>query len=288
MFMNEKRRPFLIFLCVVGLAAWPWDLAPGQFANPIVPNNLANTEGNSAADLPVDGFLGSMRYQQVYAASQFFDIRNEGGFIDYIAFRLDGGCGGAQGQSAASLQIDLSTTVKGPDSLSPVFAQNVGLDDTVVRGPSTFTILLGCGSTPEPFELIVLDRPFFYNPNAGNLLLDIRNYSGPNQASGLALDAQNMPGDSISRIVAFNVNAATADVVDSKGFVTLFGIQPVPEPSTWALLGLGLGGLALSRIRRNSKRGQNAAHGCPAPRSLPVSHMGGAAQRPSGWHRHSQ
>jgi len=52
----------------------------------VVPNSLENSEGNTGASVPFDGFHGSMRYQQVYAASQFSAISNGGGSIKAILF----------------------------------------------------------------------------------------------------------------------------------------------------------------------------------------------------------
>src|SRR5678815_4864698 len=74
-----------------------------------------------------------------------------------------------------SLQINLSTTSKGPDGLSTVFSENIGANETVVFGPRPARF--GPGS-PLPEYTFQLDEPFFYDPSAGNLLMDVRNFSG--------------------------------------------------------------------------------------------------------------
>jgi hypothetical protein len=203
-----------------------------------------------------------MRYQQVFNASQFSAISGGGGYISVIGFRADGLCQQQPVQDNPLIQINLSTTSKGADSLSPVFSENVGLDDHVVRGPSDLYLSGACApaGTPKFFSVyFALDSPFYYNPNAGNLLLDIRNLSGPViDGNLLHLDSEATSGDSISSILAFNANAQTADQLDSSGFITEFTIQPVPEPSTWTLVGLGLSGLAFS-THRKSKRRRDAA-----------------------------
>src|SRR5437773_216873 len=151
---------------------------PQTFTTVVAPTGLANTEGNSFGYLPFDFPSSGRRFQQVFDASQFSAIAGGGGYITALGYRLDSRCQGAEGQTIPSFQIDLSTTSKGPDSLSPVFAENVGPDDMVVRGPSQVFLLGGCASgMPQSFTAFVsLDHPFFYNPRTGNLLLDIRNY----------------------------------------------------------------------------------------------------------------
>src|SRR5258705_9014825 len=97
----------------------------------VVPNTLENSEGNFLGNYPFDGYLGSMRYQQVYDASQFSSLPESGGFIQHLILRIDGSYMVGQSASAiiSNLQVNLSTTSRGPDSLSPVFAENVGADD---------------------------------------------------------------------------------------------------------------------------------------------------------------
>src|SRR5205807_9025732 len=121
-----------------------------------------------------------------------------------------------------------------------------GLDDTIVRAPSQLGLVGVCSSsTPQSFTVLVsFDQAFFYNPIAGNLLLDIRNYGGPGASSPFFLDGQNVAGDSISHIQAFNVSSTRAGDVNSFGFVTEFVVQPIPEPRTWSLLVLGFAALA--------------------------------------------
>lgn len=98
-------------------------------ADIIVPNAQAFSEGNEASEfLTEDPRSTSVRYQQVFAASQF----NGPGIITEIAFRPDSLRGAPFTITISNLLISLSTTSKAPDGLSATFADNIGSDETVV------------------------------------------------------------------------------------------------------------------------------------------------------------
>src|SRR3989442_11230153 len=151
--MRPTNRPVAVYFLVALLTTL--NSARGQASIVIVaPNSLANSEGNSLAGLPFDVSTSGRRYQQVFDASQFSAIGSGGGYIREIDFRLDGGCQTSGGQTVSGFQINLSTTMKGPDSLSPVFSENVGPDDTVVRGPSSLQLIGACSrATPQTFTM---------------------------------------------------------------------------------------------------------------------------------------
>jgi hypothetical protein len=177
-----------------------------------------------------------VRFQQVYDHSDFSLISTGGGWVTTIAFRGDESLGGGFGQ-VTNFQINLSTTPRGPDGLSSVFAENPGVDEKIVLGPSRAAMF----SSPGDYLIrLSLTDPFFYNPAAGNLLMDIRNYSGIDYFGGMAfsLDAQSTVGDSVSSVYALNVNASSGTAVTG-GLLTEFVVTPVPEPSTYALASLG-------------------------------------------------
>src|SRR5438034_2414348 len=96
-----------------------------------VPPSSAIQDANTNSWYPF--FPNSIRYQQVYSASEFSVLTNfGGGWIKDIYFRGDGSGGNGWFASFPSVQFNLSTTARGPDNLSSVFAENVGPDDTVV------------------------------------------------------------------------------------------------------------------------------------------------------------
>jgi hypothetical protein len=106
----------------------------------VVPNALASVEGtdnNGFPFWPLGANPPSMRYQQVYAASQFSALSSAGESITQIAFRPDA-TSSVFAAVVTSLQINLSTTSATPDSLSTTFANNVGANDKIVFGPAPF------------------------------------------------------------------------------------------------------------------------------------------------------
>src|SRR5438045_5412659 len=131
-----------------------------------VPNDLANTEGNGANQYPfgIRFTNSSMRYQQVYDSAQFSQGPTNGAVITGVAFRADGSTRVPFSGTIPKLQVNFSTTTKGPDGLSTNFSENVGMDNAIVYGPSPLQI----GSTRTFLDIqIRLTNPFLYQPKAG-------------------------------------------------------------------------------------------------------------------------
>ena len=219
----------------------------------VVPNSLSGTEGSSNNGFPfniADFSLSSQRYQQVYGSNQF----GAGGLITQIIFRPDAFTGAAFSSTLTNVRIDLSTTTMAVDGLSTTFATNVGADDTIVFNGSLSlsSAFTGPGAGPKAFDIIItLTTPFNYNPALGNLLLDVRNFSGGHTTQ---FDSQGT-ADSISRVFTntanTGVNTPTADVADTEGLITQFNFgAAVPEPGTWSLLLTGIAAIGIVRWRR--------------------------------------
>jgi hypothetical protein len=195
----------------------------------VVPNDLRYIEGDYSSIYPFfieQGGLSSMRYQQLYAASQFAAAGPDGGYITSLYFRANGGSGAAD--FITNIQINLSTTSRSVSSLSPAFANNVGADDTVIFGPAALMTSGGGLASPNDFDVkIPVNTPFYYSPSAGNLLIDIRNFTGglvPYQ-SIKALDATAK--NSLSFVYGNPVEAGTG-MGFIGGLVTEFVIAPPP------------------------------------------------------------
>jgi hypothetical protein len=199
----------------------------------VVPGGLANVEGNSSSsDLFVNG---DAHLQQVYSASDFAFLGAATGRIDAISFRLKAGTDESFAGSWRSVVVVASTTTRSPDGLSPHFSDNLGSDITGVFAGALFIVAPNSDLEPRPFDVrIPFATPFFYNPSAGNLSIDIVTLG----SRTLTLDSQLVPGDSISRVWA-NPDSLNG-TVDSMGLVTRFDITPIPEPASAALWSMGM------------------------------------------------
>jgi hypothetical protein len=202
----------------------------------VVPNSLATVEGNDSNFGPF--FNNSVRYQQVYSASQF--PSSEGPLmITQIAFRPDGS---VTDPSLIirfdSVRIDLSTTSSTPSTLSTLFASNVGADDMTVFNSFVFANapVTGPAGGPKDFTVTFALNPFIYDPSKGDLLLDVTAIESSGGISA-PFDAEtNSPFT--AHVDAPDISAASGGAF-ATGLVTQFQFTPVPEPSTLLLDSLG-------------------------------------------------
>jgi hypothetical protein len=249
--MKLHLRSLLLGIALIGLF-----VGPVSAQNVVVPNADAAVEGNLNNGFPfnITAFgLPSQRYQQVFRAGDFGAIVGPH-LITAITFRPDAS-GSAFSSTLPNVQINLSTTSAAVDALSTTFAANVGGNDTVVYSGALPLSSSAIGGPPRNFDItITLTTPFLYNPGAGNLLLDVRNFSA---GSTTQFDAENTVGDAVSRIytTSSGVGSATADGSDTVGLVTQFTFTVgVPEPSTFLLLGSTIVTSAVYlRFRRKNK-----------------------------------
>ena len=214
-----------------------------------VPNALATIEGNSSTSDPFTST--SFRFQQVFDASQFAFLPGYA-VITGIGFRVDVASTMGAAFFFAGSTIKLSTTTRAPDGLSSVFSDNVGADaDTIFNGVIGLGSDYQAGANPQPFNPnnIGTTTPFYYFPQHGNLLLDIRVVGGQVLFPG-SLDSQNAVGDSVSRVFAAS-NLAASGTADTLGLVAQFQFVAIPEPSTSALAILGAG-MTMLFLRRRS------------------------------------
>lgn len=206
----------------------------------MVPDGLQVRDGNTASFLPfLDDFgvNGRVRYQQVFASSAFQALPPGGAYLTLILVRTD--ClettiGGSF--STTNFGIWFSTTSKDPDHLSPVFAENIGLDVVKVRGGDALYGISGpmCPNPGPEFPLgprIDLDIPFAYDPSKGNLLMEIQiqGKTAPLPPRRFRLDAENVLGDPISRVAGRGFDAPVADIAqDTTGIPVYFSFFGPP------------------------------------------------------------
>jgi hypothetical protein len=218
--MTVKRAIILwapmLSVALLGLAGVAWA------ASVTTPGAVKTTEGNSDNLYPFNG--EPIRYQQIVGATEF---GGGAGWISQILLRPDAASGAAFSETLTNVQINLSTTKIPPNGMSKTFAKNIGNDETIVyQGTlplsSSFT---GPAGGPMAFDIVIpLQTPFFYDSTQGNLLIDVRNFSGGRTTQ---MDAQDAP-DTTARIWSLDVNATTAvanDPFPSAGLVLQFVFQ---------------------------------------------------------------
>jgi hypothetical protein len=194
----------------------------------IVPNELANADtafGSGTLANPAH------RSQQVYGASEFGSVTGAL-LITELRFRPDYFYGRAFSATVSNIEINLSTTTRPAEGLSSTFADNIGSDDTTVFSGalSVSSQFTGPPNGPKVFDIRVpLRRPFLYNPAGGNLLLDIRNFSG-STASLLSGQGAN---DGASRVLG-NINSSTGapdNGADALQILFTLGTPPLSNSS---------------------------------------------------------
>ena len=223
--------------------------------------------GDSASALP---FLThrliapSVRYQQVYGASDFFSRVAGLLLITEISFAPGPGTGPIDVQ-LPSLHVNLSTTQKAPDGLSSTFSDNLGPNDSLVYSGSIRLTIDPTGDLNFPVH-IPLQHPFLFDPRAGNLLMDVRNFETQNSPpppfpqNPPLFEAQDRFGDTLSFVASFDVNSPSANIfVQSEGLVTEFTVTPVPEPgSIWLVASACAAWLLSLAARRSRDRGRKS------------------------------
>ncbi len=185
--------------------------------------------------------------QQLFPAEWFSNLPKGGALLKGIAFRSDSGPSGQVSWTAdvTGVEIGVSTTQKTVDSLSPVFAENVGADRTMLTqaGDTTFLINAFSGSGQvSTFSLGFGSNHdgFLYDPAAGNLLVDFKGLRFP-----FGIDAFITDQNVSVRHKSSDPTGLTGQL-SNIGYVVAFAFYPVPEPPGPGMLGMVFGVLRIS------------------------------------------
>jgi hypothetical protein len=196
----------------------------------VPPSGVGAGNGNNGFPFNIGAFgFSAQRYEQVYGAS---DFGSSPLLITGMDFTPANTGSSAFSSTISNISIFLSTTAAPVDSLSTNFNSNLGADDTQVFGGS---LTLSSAGVPGNFDIVItFTTPFAYNPLAGNLLLDVQNFSG---GTTTQFGAESTLGDTVSRL--FNINndatGAGGGSADTVGLVTEFvtAAKPFPNPLPW-------------------------------------------------------
>jgi hypothetical protein len=201
----------------------------------VSPNDRATQAGNDALNV---GFTAPGSFQQLYGSGQFTGPV----IITGLAFRPQGdSVGSSFAVVIPRLTIDLSTYSKSLNLFSTSYNANKGSDTiTVFDGSVNWQSTDLPGSVPNPFDFnIALAAPFIYDPAKGSLLMQFVSDGEGN----IGADA-HFHGDSTIGLLASHGG------IFSGSIITQFSVIPVPEPSAFRFLMLGLVLAPLMRRKR--------------------------------------
>lgn len=202
----------------------------------VAPAANATTDGNFNNSFPfnIGGFgIPTMRYQQIYSASQF----STAGIIDALRFRQDAAYSG-NFTATLNVKIVLSYAARSTTTASSVFADNIGAGAVTVLDGLVTISSTPSASSPRPFDIVIdVANLFSYDPSRGDLLVDISMRNSP--AFFIPFDAVGDPTGTVTRIYQTDVNAPVGITPELNGLITRFDM--LVSGDDWYSLDLAAG-----------------------------------------------
>ena len=240
-FRRTTEPPFVAVLTTLLVLLGPPSMATE--ISIVVPNEYENVEGNSGgSNLSGIGF----RALTIFAASEFESLPDSNRYLKAIAFRPNVSIREPRTSNWGTTQWFLSTTSRSADDMSTLFSENHGSDKTTVfDGPLVLsTQATGPADGPRDFDYrFELERPFFYDPSRGNLVVD---FIVPDGFSPALLDDQAVRQN--AWLADFPLSGA--DSGSLRGNQLILELTFVPEPSGLLVLVLGTATLIVCRRDR--------------------------------------
>jgi hypothetical protein len=217
----------------------------------VVPSEYTSVSASEWDDAPLGAT--NQHFQQVYSVSLLSEL-STGDQITGIGFRIISNEVSLASQTVSDYSIWMGTSALSPGNMSSTFANNRSGDFTSVRSGQLDIAVdqFPGGPGNNPFGYILFTTPYTYS--GGDLLIEISYSDFP---LGGALVETPGPYDSMLAQTAFGTgqSSTTADQgLYPEAIVMSFMVTPIPEPTTYALIALGLAGIPLVRSLTTRRR----------------------------------
>jgi hypothetical protein len=248
-----KIAVFILFMANFVSAQAAWDYVQVGFPSALFSGPIQDWRDGLSTKYGVNS---GMRLQQVYSAELLKTIVPQGAWIDSIGFRADSHWSGNVEGITKGYQIFMGETSIDPVSMNSEFGRNTTLSMQEVRteGYSSGILLASDGRQRlGPWFFLPLERPFFYDPSHGNLIFDII----PTSGFAISLDFHPESEGEFGSVFAEFGSAGYPDSgeVSKGGFVSVIGMNRIPEPGVVGLVVLGGAALLATSSRRKETQG---------------------------------